>query len=1427
MWNPLHPPPAPPAFGANTTVPQRTAGPLSQLVFHWLGPFLKVGFSRPLEKDDLWHLPPDRQTAALSAEVEGNFYARCPPEQRPASYRAQTEAQDPKSEKEGASSADPTNINADANEKEKEDGNANTTEKQKGKGKMGNRTPKTFPKDAEGKTKYDSSLMHALHRTFFVDWWASGLLLFGSNILQTTSPLITKLLLSWLTDCYSYHQYAALSPAEQAQADDADFDLTLPLQRGIGYGIGLAFALFAMQEVSSLMDNHYFIKAMSTGLGVRTAVIGAITRKSLRLSGRARLEHSNGQITTMISTDSLRLDQFGQYAHHLWVGPIQIIIGIALLVDNLGPSALVGLAILIAGLPVQFLLVLTMVQQRSKGVKITDDRIRTTGEVLQGIRLVKSFAWEGFFTEEVNDLRTREIATIKKSVVARSALIAFVTFVPILAAVLSFITYALTGHDLNVAIIFSSLQYFNIIRTPLVLFPLVLAAMADALVALPRVGSFLTAEELPDAYTLDPDAQGNVGVEVDGDFVWEAAEAAVVKSKDDKPEAGKGKGKKAKGKGKDDPVLPVAVTDGEKEEDVVVEEKVQQEEKPFELKNLKMKVPKGAFVAIVGRVGSGKSSVLQGLIGEMRSTRGEVIFGGPAAYVPQTAWIRNSTLRENILFGQPDDEKRFRDVIRACSLEHDLEMLPNGDHTEIGEKGINLSGTCWLARVSLARAAYSRSDVVLMDDSLSAVDAYVGKAILDNCIINGPLADRTRILVTHTLHVLDQTDYIYVMDDGAIKEEGTYAELMNNSVIFSRLMDEYGNLEQEKEIGPKAAKEDAIEKAVDSKKVETDLMTAEERETGAVSWSVYAKYLRFAGGLFWAPIILLLLILTQVAQVGNTLFLGYWTAQSIPGFVQGDYMAVYASLGVASAVFAFLLSFAFAYASLSASLSLFKAALAAVLRSPIAFFDTTPIGRILSRLSKDQDTLDNDISMTLYAFLSMFSSVLGTVGLVFYTFPYLGILFVPLTFIYWIAANYYRRTSVETKRLDSLMRSTLYGSLSETLTGLATIRAYKSQDESIRKADYGQDLENRAYYMTIAIQRWLSVRLDFCGNILILGIVLFAAGFRNTVSPSKIGVVLSYTLSITQTFSTMVTQYAQNEQNFNSVERVLVYTELPPDGEVTTPNDPPSSWPEKGAIKFNDVKLAYREGLPLILKGTTFEVSPGEKSSLIQGLFRMVELQSGTIEIDGRNIRDMGLDVLRHRLALVPQDSVLFRGSLRNNLDPQGTRTDSELILALQRVWLLPRDGSVDPAAEAKFSLDSTVGDDGSNYSAGEKQLLALCRALVKNSRIIVLDEATSSVDVETDAKLQKTIQAEFASSTLLCIAHRLNTVAYYDRVLVMDRGEVAEFDTVLNLFDNQQSIFRSLCDEAGLSRQDILRIRQESQSETLVLPGAAATTMT
>lgn len=1409
MYNPFHPPPAPPGFARGKVVPEAEASLLSKLLFSWLGSFLNVGFSRPLQQDDLWELPRPQHTDQLTKEIERNFYLRCPPEQRPKEFRdpnlADTRDASPHP---GACKTSTTNTLADddlADEKagtpEKE---AETfTEAKKG------------PAEGKSKQKYDSSLFKTIHKTFFWRWWIGGFLKLFADTLKTTTPLLNKVLLTWLTDSFIYYKLGSAAAAAAG----------IVRPQGIGYGVGLAFALFVMQEVSSLMTNHYMMTTMTTGLLVRSGVIGAIFRKSLRLSGRARLSHSTGKITTMISTDATRLELSAAFIHNLWIAPIQIIIGVGLLLGNLGYSALVGLGVLLLGFPVQLLLVKMMYNARKKGVVLTDQRVRLTTEVLQGIRLIKFYAWEGFYAHQIHNLREKELKAVRGLAFARAALIACVTVVPVLASILSFITYALSGHDLNIAIIFSSLQYFNIIRMPLAFFPLVIANTADAAVAIGRIGSFLTAEELPDPFEIDPKREDAIAV--DGDFQWEAANPAASAGKfqtgkssggpghkkDEKPKKDASTSRKRRslfGK-KTDSVLPVTATAVDAEEKKV--------EEPFGLKNLELKIKKGSFVAIVGTVGSGKSSLLQALIGEMRKTRGDCVFSAPLAYVPQSAWIMNATLRENVIFGQPEDELKFREIIKACCLEHDLEMLPNGENTEIGEKGINLSGG-QKARVSLARAAYSNAPIVLMDDSLSAVDAYVGKAILENCLLSGPLADKTRVLVTHSLHVLDKVDYIYVMDNGAIVEQGTYQDLMGDSVLFSRVMEEYGTQEKEKEEKVEDTKvaEKAADAAID-KGAKKGLMQEEERLTGSVSANVYARYLRSAGGLYHLPLILVLLAGYQGSSVANNLFLGFWTSQSIHGFRSGDYMGIYAALGIAIAIFSWALSFFMSIITLSAGLNLFRASLDAVLHSAISFFDTTPMGRVMSRLSKDQDTIDTGISMTAFQVLATASSVLGTAALVFYTFPLLGIIFAPLSILYYIAAIYYRRSSVEAKRLDSLLRSKLYGSYSETLTGLSTVRAYREQERFVTGAEYGLDLENRAYYMTVAIQRWLSVRLDFLGNLLILGIALFAAGFRKSVDPSKIGVVLSYTLSITQVFSDLISNYAQNEQNFNAVERVLHYTGLPSEGETATPNDPPASWPEQGRIQFDNVDFAYREGLPLVLKDVSFELKPGEKvgvvgrtgagkSSLLQALFRIVNLRSGSITIDNYNIRDIGLDVLRSRLALVPQDSTLFLGTLRENLDPQGTRTDAELISALKRAWLLPHDGPVDPATEAKFSLDASVSDEGANYSAGEKQLLSLCRALVKNSRVIVLDEATSSVDVETDAKLQRTIQTEFATSTLLCIAHRLNTIVYYDRILVMDSGRVAEYDTPLNLFDKEDSIFRSLCNEAGLTRHDIVRIR-------------------
>ncbi|GJJ12903.1 hypothetical protein Clacol_007149 [Clathrus columnatus] len=1387
LW---HPDPASPAFSQNgkVVIPEQTASIPSRVIFQWISPLLAVGFSRPLETEDLWSLQHLRLSDSMADRLGEQFYNRCPEHMRPLGWINTNEAHDDNKLREPKEDG-----KTDTKSTSEKSGGFEDAANSKSKPEVKQKATKSS-KPKPSKSNQDINFRHvffsALYSTLRWRWWLAGLFKLIGDTLQTTSPLITKALLTWLSESFAFQK---LSAAERASLV-ASGQITQP--RGIGYGIGLAVALFAMQghgflslsihiEVSSLATNQYTILTMTNGMTIRAGVISLIFRKSLRLSGRARMKHSTGQITTLISTDATRLDLASAQVHNLWVNPIQvtfsahhIAIGIGLLIGNLGVSALVGLGVLLIGFPLQGIFVKILIVQRTKGVGITDQRMRITTEVLQGIRLIKLYAWEMFYVNKIGDLRRRELKTIRKAAVAQAALISSVTAVPIVASILSFITYGLTGHTLTPAIIFSSLQLLDIIRLPLVFIPFVISACADAYVALGRIGEFLTAEELGELYMIEPNLEDEgtkLGVKVEGNFTWESATSG-------------------------------AASDVGKEED-----------QPFKLTNLNLRIPRGSFVAIVGRVGSGKSSLLQAMIGEMRKVSGQVTFSSPVSYVSQTPWIMNETLKENILFGKPDDDdEKFDSIIRACSLVQDLKMLPQGDRTEIGEKGINLSGG-QKARVSLARAAYSDTEVVLLDDPLSAVDAHVGKALLEQCLLSGPLAGRTRILVTHALHVLKHVDYVYVMDNGIIKEQGTYQDLIANGETFSKLIEEYGSQEEEDvenvdvtesnstDLLATALEVEAEASDPKAKLVRVPLMQQEERNTGQVETAVYLKYLNAAGGLSWLPLLVLLLTLSQVAQVGNTLFLGFWTAESIPGFAQGDYMAVYAALGIAQGIFSFLASFAFSLLSLRAGLYLFRMALRGVIRSPISFFDTTPIGRIISRLSKDQDVMDTQLAGAIYQLLNTFASVLGTIALVFYIFPLLGIIFAPLSILYWGFLSFYRRTSIEVKRLDSTLRSALYASYSETLTGLSTVRAYQEQPRFIRTSEHALDVENRAYYMTIAIQRWLGVRLDFLGNILIFGIGLFAVGFRHSVNPSKTGVVLTYSLS-----TAIVTLIASTEQDMNSVERVAAYGELEPEGETETKNDPPPSWPSQGAVSFKNVQLTYRPGLPLVLKGVSFDIRPGEKvgivgrtgagkSSLLQALLRIVELHQGSITIDGINCREIGLDVLRRRLAIIPQDSVLFLGALRDNLDPEKSRTDAELIFALRRAWLLPQIGASDPAAEAKFNLDASVGDEGSNFSAGERQLVALCRAL---------DEATSNVDVETDAKLQATIQREFSSSTLLCVAHRLNTIIYYDRILVMDAGQVAEFDTPLNLYDREGSIFRSLCDEANLSRQDILRIR-------------------
>lgn len=540
------------------------------------------------------------------------------------------------------------------------------------------------------------------------------------------------------------------------------------------------------------------------------------------------------------------------------------------------------------------------------------------------------------------------------------------------------------------------------------------------------------------------------------------------------------------------------------------------------------------------------------------------------------------------------------------------------------------------------------------------------------------------------------------------------------------------------------------------------LILDEEREIGAVSWHVYLSYARSMGGIRWGVAFSICLILTQVASVFNSLFLGFWTGSTIPGFSTGEYMAVYASLGVALALFTFGGMFIMILAGLRASLALFNGAWFHVMRSPTQWHDRTPSGRIISRLSKDIEMLDDRLSFVWNQLLQNALDVVGTFALVVYTFPYLGLIFIPLAVLYYLAATYYRKTSREVKRVDSISRSAIYQSFGEQLSGLAVIRAFGQQDNYERRLQSAVNTECEAYIITITIQRWLGVRLDLMSNSLTLLIAIFAAVFRTSVSPSRIGVVLTYTLASASVFSQLVQLFAQVEQEMNNVERIQHYNDLPMEADPRLPTDPnaiegKASWPSRGEVIFKDVDLRYRKDLPLVLKGINLHILPGEKigivgrtgagkSSIAQALFRTVELSSGSIVIDGLVLADLGLDTVRNGLAIIPQEPFLFGGTVRENIDPPGTRSDAQLNDALN---LIRNNPAASASLLAKFNLDNIVQNEGANFSAGERQLLAVARAVARGCKVLMLDEATSSVDQETDALIQSIIRTEFKDVTV------------------------------------------------------------------------------
>ncbi|KAI9335777.1 P-loop containing nucleoside triphosphate hydrolase protein [Obelidium mucronatum] len=1351
---------------ATSESPETLANPLSFLTLGWLNPIFSYGFKNTLTMDDLFPLAPRYNVSKLADEFEAKWALKLD------KFNQEKAAFDGRELK--------------------------------------------MPKDKQPQPPSTTAiLVEMFGRGFF----PIGLLKFVADVLNSGAPLLLQVIIAYIQSSTS--------------ADPP------PLYLGIIY----ALSMFLMNMVASTSIQFFFSRANAYGMSIRGALTAAIYRKSLRLSGAARQKFNPGHITNIISTDLIRTELFIVLFHLQWTFPVQIIIVLALLIHVIGTPALAGIALLLCMVPFQIWVTRVLVNLRKSNAKTTDQRIRLTAETFSSIRVVKFFAWEDSFLERIIKIRLEELKAVVSGNLVRAVVTASAFGIPVMAAVATLMVYSVMSPVFDPTVVFTVLALFNQLRGPLMWVPQMVGSWADARVAVSRIQALLLSEENKFEPLLDANCESAVVVE-NGDFLWEVLETeqgvgvdqsqvAFVKSDDVAAVA------KSGGGGGDSKMLL-----GEDSNALLLQDlNVNENDKPsLTLKGINISIPQGSLVAIVGSVGSGKSSLLSAICGQLKPAhpKASVTFNGSVGYVPQQVWIMNASLRDNILFGLPFDQERYDRAIQVCALRRDLEVLSGGDMAEIGERGINLSGG-QKQRVSLARLVYFNSEIVLLDDVLSAVDAHVGKFIFNECI-SGALKTKTRLLVTHQLHFVPQCDIVITMKDGAISEYGTYAELMAADGEFSKLMVSYGGVTDDDNEKTSAAKEEEKDDKISALKplaatattkegaeiikeksgtgTGKELVTAEDRETGAVKTSVFLSFAVAMGGWPVVTLLLFILVLAQSSRIATDLWLVYWANHGIAGLGNAEYMWTYFGLGLFQAVAIIVFSMLVAVGGTVAAKSLHQDALGRIIHTPSSFFDTNPLGRVLNRFSRDQDVIDNTLPDAVRMFFISFGMAVSTFCLVTYaTSGWFLLALVPLMAAYYYVQAMYRATARELKRLDALTRSPLYSHINESMTGVNTIRAYREQTRFLKKTDALIDQNNKPYYLQQLGARWLGMRLEYIGNALVLATSIFGVASRTTISPALLGLALSYVLQTTQLLQMCIRQYTEVEVQLVSIERMHHYaTKVETEAAgVIESHRPPAHWPHAGVVEFQNVCMRYQPGLPLVLKNVSILTRSHEKigvvgrtgsgkSSLMLSLFRMVEPESGQIIIDGIPTLSMGLKDLRSRLSIIPQDPILFSGTVRLNLDPFLEHDDQELWSALEA------SGLKEAVVEMEGGLDAAVNAGGDNLSVGQRQLMCLARAILRRSAVVVLDECTANVDLETDHQIQKTLRETMKDATIFTIAHRLNTVIDSDRILVLDNGEVAEFDSPAVLLGRDGhdgsavSIFAAMVNETGTQNAAALK---------------------
>ena len=1184
--------------------------------------------------------------------------------------------------------------------------------------------------------KQQSSVLPSLARAFGPKILIANVLVLAHQILDLSTPIIMKRLIEFV-----------------GNSDEPDWK-----------GYSLAVLLLLCVTLKTLLFNQYKKSMTMQGLKIRSSLISAVYRKILSISQSTKKDISVGEVVNIVSTDISKFDELLIYMPMLWASPFAISVSIYFIYQEIGPAIFVGLAILLVTTPIMFFLGKYDQQFYITLMALKDKRIKSMNEILSGIKVLKLYGWEEAFIELVSGYRKGEVKELKKIAIINIFMVLCFTIAPFMIGLAAFGYFVYAGNSLTASNAFVTLNYLQIMSFDMAVFPLLMAHILEFLVSLTRINKLLTNKEI-DPKSVSHDITEHAVEVTNASFHWSIDDEMV-------------------------------------------------------LKDLNFTVAKGSACAIIGPVGSGKSSLLSSLLGELTKVKGSVNTCGEIAFVSQEAWIKNSTLQENILLCKDYDEDWYNEVIAACALQADLDLLADGDQTEIGEKGINLSGG-QKQRVSLARAVYSRAELYLLDDPLSAVDAHVGKHIFLNVLGNrGLLQGSTRLLVTNGVTFLPDMDNILVLDDGMIREQGSYETLMSKNGKFAEYMTEYSNKDkntdnemQEEAVKGGANKQDVatsdehVKQNVETKsrkdKQGGKLIEDENIETGRVKFEVYWYYIKTVG-IFAFVLIALFRILHICLETLGNYWLIWWVEDSFETTSQ-FYLAIFGVIGILQGLTIMVFGGIKEIATLTGSHVLHRDMLMSVLTSPMSFFDTTPMGRIVNRFSEDINQCEGPVSGAFSEWMEAFFRFIGSIVSIVVVVPFIVAVFVPIAIIFYFIQKIFVTTSRQLTRIESVKMSPVYSHFGETLTGAITIRAFSLQEKFIQQLYEKVDEQVQCRYAISIADIWLAVRLETLGNIITFMSAFLAIFLRNSLSESEVGFVINYSLAISHVLDSLVTATAGLENSIVSVERIMEYLDLKPEAPWKNESKQvPDIWPQTGNIEINNLSIRYRDGLDLVLHQLSCVIDGGQKvgivgrtgagkSSVTVALFRLVEAVTGSIVIDDVDISEIGLHDLRQRLSIIPQDPVLFSGSLRMNLDPFGGKDDAAIWTALEQSSL------VEFAQSLEGGLDHSIEEGGENLSVGQKQLICMARALLEKSQILVLDEATAAIDLKTDDLIQSTIRDQFAGCTVLTIAHRINTIMDYDKIMVLDKGELKEFDSPETLLKDDNGIFYSLVKNAGL----------------------------